>query len=83
LYGINLKLLCYATGIKKKRSFAFAARSVTLALAKPAVSNFGGVVNTVAPLAIGSGIVGVLTGPKLLQWLKTPEAGFLRRLKAL
>lgn len=69
-------VLCYAIGISSKRSLAFAARSLTLALAIPAVNNLGGDVNTVAPLAIISGILGVLMGPKLLQWLKIPEGCF-------
>lgn len=68
-------VLCYAIGISSKRSLAFAARSLTLALATPAVSNLGGDVNTVAALAIMSGILGVLVGPMLLKWLKIPEGG--------
>jgi putative effector of murein hydrolase len=64
--------LCYAIGISAKRSLAFAARSLTLALATPAVSNLGGDLNTVAAVAIMSGILGVLIGPKMLAWLKIP-----------
>jgi putative effector of murein hydrolase len=66
-------VLCYAIGISSKRSLAFAARSLTLALATPAVSNIGGDLNTVAALAIMSGILGVLIGQRMLQWLKIPE----------
>lgn len=65
--------LCYAIGISSKRSLSFAARSLTLALATPSVTNLGGDLNTVAALCIMSGIVGVLIGPKLLLWLRIPE----------
>lgn len=68
--------LCYAIGISAKRSLAFAARSLTLALATPAVSNLGGDLNTVAAVAIMSGILGVLIGPKMLAWLRIPEGRF-------
>jgi putative effector of murein hydrolase len=65
--------LCYAIGISSKQSLAFAARSMTLALATPATRNLGGDLNTVAALAIMSGILGVLIGPMILQWLRIPE----------
>jgi putative effector of murein hydrolase len=65
--------LCYSLGISAKRSLAFAARSLTLALATPAVSNLGGDLNTVAAVAIMSGILGVLIGPMMLAWLRIPE----------
>ena len=65
--------LCYAIGISSQRSLAFAARSLTLALATPAVSNIDGDLNTVAALCIMSGILGVLIGPRILQWLRIPE----------
>jgi putative effector of murein hydrolase len=65
--------LCYAIGISLQRSLSFAARSLTLALATPAVSNIGGDVNTVATLCIMSGILGVLIGPRMLQWLRIPD----------
>jgi putative effector of murein hydrolase len=65
--------LCYAIGISATRSLAFASRSLTLALATPATENLGGDTNTVAALAIISGIFGVLTGPRLLAWMKIPE----------
>lgn len=65
--------LCHAIGISGKRSLAFAARSLTLALATPAVNNLGGDLNTVAAVAIMSGILGVLIGPKMLAWLRIPE----------
>jgi putative effector of murein hydrolase len=65
--------LCYAIGISSERSLSFAARSLTLALATPAVRNLGGDLNTVAAIAIMSGILGVLIGPKMLKWLRIPE----------
>jgi putative effector of murein hydrolase len=65
--------LCYAIGISAKRSLAFAGRSLTLALATPAVKNLGGDTNTVAALAIMSGILGALIGSRVLDWLKIPE----------
>lgn len=65
--------LCYAIGISSKRSLAFAGRSLTLALATPATTNIGGDVNTNAALAIMSGIMGVLVGPRILEWLKIPQ----------
>ena len=78
--------LCYAIGISEKRSLAFAARSLTLALATPAVSNLGGDLNTVAAVAIMSGILGVLIGPRMLAWLRIPEgecSGFVKRTGVL
>lgn len=66
-------VVCYAIGISAKRSLAFAARSLTLALATPAVENLGGDKNTVAALAIMSGIVGALVGPQMLDWMGIPE----------
>jgi putative effector of murein hydrolase len=65
--------VCYAIGIGARRSLAFAARSLTLALAMPATQNLGGDVNTVAALAIMSGILGVLIGQKMLAWMRIPE----------
>jgi len=65
--------LCYAIGISSKRSLAFAARSLTLALATPATANLGGDLNLVAVLCIMSGILGVLVGPAMLKWLRIPE----------
>ncbi|KAG0647661.1 Uncharacterized protein D0Z07_6771 [Hyphodiscus hymeniophilus] len=71
--------LCYAIGMSSKRSLAFAARSLTLALATPAVSNLGGDLNTVAALAIMSGILGVLIGPKILALMRIPEDDYVTR----
>ncbi|KAF4636223.1 hypothetical protein G7Y89_g1878 [Cudoniella acicularis] len=66
-------VLCYAIGISSTRSLAFAGRSLTLALATPATKNLGGDVNTNAALAIMSGIMGVLVGQRILEWLRIPE----------
>jgi hypothetical protein len=66
-------LLCHTIGISAPRSLSFAARSLTLALATPATKNLGGDLNTVAALAIMSGILGVLIGGRLLKTLKIPE----------
>jgi putative effector of murein hydrolase len=68
--------LCYAIGISSTRSLAFAGRSLTLALATPAVKNLGGDANTVAALAIMSGILGALIGSRVLDYLKIPEGQF-------
>lgn len=69
--------LCVAVGISATRSLAFASRSLTLALAIPATENLGGDRNTVAAVAIMSGIVGALVGGKVLSWLRIPEGEFL------
>ncbi|RDL38166.1 uncharacterized protein BP5553_05599 [Venustampulla echinocandica] len=71
--------LCYAIGISSQRSLAFAGRSLTLALATPATTNLGGDVNTNAALAIMSGIMGVLVGPRILEWLKIPQDDYVTR----
>ncbi|KPM38420.1 hypothetical protein AK830_g8124 [Neonectria ditissima] len=71
--------LCRAIGISASRSLAFASRSLTLALAVPATSNLGGDVNTVAALAIISGILGVIFGSRLLSWLRIPEDDYVTR----
>jgi putative effector of murein hydrolase len=65
--------LCFAIGITAERSLAFAARSLTLALATPAVVNLGGDTYTIAAIAIASGIVGALVGQHILAWLRIPE----------
>lgn len=64
---------CFAIGISAERSLAFAARSLTLALAIPATENLGGDTNLVAAVAILSGILGVLVGERMLKALKIPE----------
>ncbi|KAK9421312.1 putative LrgB-like family-domain-containing protein [Seiridium unicorne] len=75
--------ICYAIGITAERSLAFAARSLTLALATPAVVNLGGDTYTIAAIAIASGIVGALLGQQMLAWLKIPEGMLSRDLKDL
>jgi putative effector of murein hydrolase len=65
--------ICFALGISPERSLAFAARSLTLALAIPATENLGGDTNLVAALAIMSGIIGVLVGERMLRLFKIPE----------
>ncbi|KAI0965860.1 LrgB-like family-domain-containing protein [Xylaria arbuscula] len=71
--------ICFAIGISAERSLAFTARSLTLALATPAVTNLGGDTNTVAALAITSGIVGVLIGQRMLALLRIPEDDYVTR----
>ncbi|KAF7550395.1 hypothetical protein G7Z17_g5732 [Cylindrodendrum hubeiense] len=71
--------LCRAIGISASRSLAFASRSLTLALAVPATSNLGGDTNTVAALAIISGILGVIFGSRILAWLRIPEDDYVTR----
>ncbi|KAJ0163903.1 Plastidal glycolate/glycerate translocator 1, chloroplastic [Colletotrichum tanaceti] len=70
---------CIAVGISAERSLAFASRSLTLALATPATENLGGDLNTVAAVAIMSGIVGVLFGQRMLAWLRIPEDDYITR----
>ncbi|KAI0129089.1 LrgB-like family-domain-containing protein [Xylariales sp. AK1849] len=71
--------ICFAIGITAERSLAFAARSLTLALATPAVVNLGGDTYTIAAIAIASGIVGALIGQQVLAWLKIPEDDYVTR----
>ncbi|KND89288.1 Plastidal glycolate/glycerate translocator 1, chloroplastic [Tolypocladium ophioglossoides CBS 100239] len=71
--------LCSAVAIAPERSLAFASRSLTLALATPATRNLGGDVNTVAALAIVSGILGVLVGQRLMTWMRIPEDDYVTR----
>ncbi|KAK2056038.1 hypothetical protein LY76DRAFT_618143 [Colletotrichum caudatum] len=71
--------ICYAVGISAERSLAFASRSLTLALATPATANLGGDLNTVAAVAIMSGIVGVLFGQRMLAWMRIPEDDYITR----
>lgn len=75
--------LCHALGISPQRSLAFAARSLTLALATPATRNLGGDLNLVAVLCIMSGILGVLVGPWALRKLLIPEDDYVTRGVAL
>lgn len=64
--------ICAAIGISPARSLAFASRSLTLALATPATANLGGDVNLVAVLCIVSGMLGILLGPRILDYLRIP-----------
>lgn len=68
--------LCFAIGIPATSSLAFASRSLTLALAIPATENLGGDRNTVAAVAIMSGIFGALIGGRVLSLLKIPEGEY-------
>ncbi|KIH93592.1 hypothetical protein SPBR_04160 [Sporothrix brasiliensis 5110] len=72
-------VVCYRIGISAQRSLAFTSRSLTLALATPAVRNLGGDVNTVAAVAILSGVLGVLIGRKVLACLRIPEDDYVTR----
>ncbi|KAK3321861.1 LrgB-like family-domain-containing protein [Apodospora peruviana] len=71
--------LCFATGISAERSLAFAARSLTLALARPAMDNLGGDLNTVSAVAIMSGIIGALVGGRMLNMMRIPEDDYVTR----
>ncbi|CAK7210462.1 hypothetical protein SEUCBS140593_000832 [Sporothrix eucalyptigena] len=72
-------VVCYHIGISATRSLAFTSRSLTLALATPAVRNLGGDINTVAAVAILSGVLGVLIGRRVLAWLRIPEDDYVTR----
>lgn len=71
--------LCHSLGISPPNSLAFASRSLTLALALPATQNLGGNLDVVAPVAIFSGILGVLCGPWTLGKLRVPEDDYITR----
>ncbi|KAL1847391.1 hypothetical protein VTK73DRAFT_10368 [Phialemonium thermophilum] len=71
--------VCRAVGISARRSLAFAVRSLTLALATPAVENLGGDNNTAAAVAIMSGIVGALVGQKMMAVLGIREDDYVTR----
>ncbi|KAI8627111.1 LrgB-like family-domain-containing protein [Xylariaceae sp. FL1651] len=71
--------ICFTIGMSAQRSLAFAARSLTLALAIPAIGNLGGDSNTVAALAIVSGITGVLIGQRMLALMKIPDDDYVTR----
>ncbi|KAL1302010.1 hypothetical protein AAFC00_002461 [Neodothiora populina] len=72
-------LFCYTIGISGPRSLAFASRSLTLALATPATKNLGGDSYTIAPLALFSGIAGVIVGPAGLNLLRIPRDDYITR----
>ncbi|KAL2213024.1 hypothetical protein CC79DRAFT_1315892 [Sarocladium strictum] len=58
-----------AMGLDKPEALAFAARSVTLALAKPAIEAVGGNMVVNAALVVGNGIFGQLMYPFILDHL--------------
>ncbi|CAK7213469.1 hypothetical protein SCUCBS95973_001803 [Sporothrix curviconia] len=72
-------IVCYHIGINATRSLAFTSRSLTLALAVPAVRNLGGDINTAAAVAILSGVLGVLIGRRILSWLRIPDDDYVTR----
>ncbi|KAM7194358.1 Plastidal glycolate/glycerate translocator 1, chloroplastic [Rhypophila sp. PSN 637] len=72
-------VLCFAIGISAERSLAFAARILTLALARPAMDNLGGDVNTISAVAIMSGIIGALVGGRMLDLMRIPEDDYVTR----
>ncbi|KAA8904415.1 LrgB-like family-domain-containing protein [Sphaerosporella brunnea] len=76
-------LLCNLVSIAPPRAISFSARSLTLALATPAVHNLGGDTQFLAVLCITSGIFGVLVGPRLLRALSVGEREYLVRGVAL
>jgi len=67
----------FAIGIGAQRSLALASRSLTLALALPATQNLGGDINTVAAVAVMSGILGALFGRRMLTWMRVPKGRLL------
>ncbi|KAF8251382.1 hypothetical protein K440DRAFT_647682 [Wilcoxina mikolae CBS 423.85] len=76
-------LLCTAIGISPPRAIAFSARSITLALATPAVASLGGDTQFLAVICVTTGICGVLVGPRVLRWLKVGEGEYVVRGVAL
>ncbi|KAK4629353.1 Plastidal glycolate/glycerate translocator 1, chloroplastic [Fulvia fulva] len=71
--------VCYAIGIANTNSIAFASRSLTLALAQIAVENLGGNLNVGSPVAIFSGIMGVLIGMWVLKNIRIAEDDYITR----
>lgn len=66
-------LLARTVGLQPTESLAFAARSTTLALAKPAVKALGGNLALNATLVVSNGILGQLLYPILLDKLSIPS----------
>ncbi|KZZ95861.1 LrgB-like protein [Moelleriella libera RCEF 2490] len=64
--------LARALGLRPEEALAFAARSATLALAKPAVKALGGNTSLNAALVVANGILGQLFYPCLLAKLSVP-----------
>lgn len=72
-------LVCNLLSISPTRSKTFAARSLTLALATPAVANLGGDTQFIALLSIVSGIVGALVAERGFRLLRVKEEDFVTR----
>ncbi|PKS05456.1 hypothetical protein jhhlp_008832 [Lomentospora prolificans] len=70
---------CYAIGIDAQRSLSLASRSLTVALAIPATENLGGDVGAAAAVAVMSGILGVLVGQRMLNWMRIPKDDYITR----
>lgn len=62
-------------GMRPPEALAFAARSTTLALAKPAMEAVGGNLGANAALVVSNGIFGQLCYPSLLKKLRVKEEG--------
>ncbi|KAG5981928.1 hypothetical protein E4U55_002489 [Claviceps digitariae] len=67
-------LLASGFGLDGPEALAFAARSTTLALAKPAVKTLGGNLALNATLVVSNGIIGQLFYPILLEKLSIPAS---------
>ncbi|KAG6015166.1 hypothetical protein E4U54_004084 [Claviceps lovelessii] len=67
-------LLASRLGLDGPEALAFAARSTTLALAKPAVKTLGGNLALNATLVVSNGIIGQLLYPILLEKLSIPAS---------
>lgn len=67
-------LMANIIGLDQPQSLAFAARSTTLALAKPAITALGGDLALNATLVVSNGILGQLMYPFLLGRLPTSVA---------
>ncbi|QLL31484.1 hypothetical protein HG536_0B03470 [Torulaspora globosa] len=76
-------LICYNIGISSLRSIGFAGRSVTLALGGPMISNLGGDQTVMAVTTVMSGVVGALTGGRMLDFIRVPEEDYVTRGLAL
>ena len=64
-----------AMGLGTPEALSFAARSTTLALAKPAIGAVGGNIAVNAALVVSNGILGQLLYPFILQKLGVRDAG--------
>ncbi|KAG6008630.1 hypothetical protein E4U21_004270 [Claviceps maximensis] len=67
-------LLASRLGLDGPEALAFAARSTTLALAKPAIKTLGGNLALNATLVVSNGIIGQLLYPILLEKLSIPAS---------